>query len=526
MSPIQIALLLLAVAGVWAVVELALTLRKTRTVVDSLDKTVSDLNNTLAEAQPVVAKLDGAVDELTPALAQVEPLLKSSKTAVDALTSNLVEVEAVVRDISEVTGSVAEASNAVSSVTDSAAGAVQKLFNKVKAPAADADRKLAAAAAEAEQPTERVLIGEAEDEAADGADAAHKSAAKPAQYYTYTPAETSEESCDERLARLVRMTAANVGALCSMSVDRIEDIRMAAEEAFIFGCTAVDSDDISIKFDVDESHVGMTFTFGDQATVDEDDQAAVYAELILELFRRYKETGDPDAREQLVMSHMNLVRFLANKFKNRGEPLDDLLQVGYLGLLKAIDRFDPERGLEFTTFATPTILGEIKRHFRDKGWSVRVPRRLQELSAKVNQATDKLTNELQRSPKVEEIADYLGVTVDEVLEAMESSSAYTSVPIEAPGASDSDDAPSILDRYADDDNELDFTDDRLVIEEAIRDFSPREREVIELRFVKGMTQIEIAKKLGISQVQVSRLLRRTLKKIQDKIDPDGVMVRS
>ena len=225
-----------------------------------------------------------------------------------------------------------------------------------------------------------------------------------------------------------------------------------------------------------------------------------------ELFRRYKETGDPDAREQLVMSHMNLVRFLANKFKNRGEPLDDLLQV--------------------TTFATPTILGEIKRHFRDKGWSVRVPRRLQELSAKVNQATDKLTNELQRSPKVEEIADYLGVTVDEVLEAMESSSAYTSVPIEAPGASDSDDAPSILDRYADDDNELDFTDDRLVIEEAIRDFSPREREVIELRFVKGMTQIEIAKKLGISQVQVSRLLRRTLKKIQDKIDPDGVMVRS
>lgn len=195
MSPIQIALLVLAVAGVWAVVELALTLRKTRTVVDSLDKTVSDLNNTLAEAQPVVAKLDGAVDELTPALAQVEPLLKSSKTAVDALTSNLVEVEAVVRDISEVTGSVAEASNAVSSVTDSAAGAVQKLFNKVKAPAADADRKLAAA--EAEQPIERVLIGEAEDEAADGADVAQKPAAKPAQYYTYTPAESSEESCDE-----------------------------------------------------------------------------------------------------------------------------------------------------------------------------------------------------------------------------------------------------------------------------------------------------------------------------------------
>ena len=194
MSPIQIALLLLAVAGVWAIAELALTLRKTRNVVDSLDKTVNDLNNTIAEAQPVVAKLDGAVDELTPALAQMEPLLKSSKTAVDALTSNLVEVEAVVRDISEVTGSMAEASNAVSSVTD---GAVQKLFNKVKAPAAEAERKLSAAAEEAEQPTERVLIGKAEDEAADGADVAQKSASKRAQYYTYTPSETSEESCDE-----------------------------------------------------------------------------------------------------------------------------------------------------------------------------------------------------------------------------------------------------------------------------------------------------------------------------------------
>ncbi len=193
MSPIQIALLVLAIAGVWAIVELALTLRKTRTVVDSLDKTVNDLNNTIAEAQPVVAKLDGAVDELTPALAQMEPLLKSSKTAVDALTSNLVEVEAVVRDISEVTGSMAEASNAVSSVTDSAAGAVQ---NKVKAPAADAERRLSAAA-EAEQPTERVLIGEAGDEAAADDDDGQKPVGKPTQYYTYTPAQTSEESCDE-----------------------------------------------------------------------------------------------------------------------------------------------------------------------------------------------------------------------------------------------------------------------------------------------------------------------------------------
>lgn len=243
-----------------------------------------------------------------------------------------------------------------------------------------------------------------------------------------------------------------------------------------------------------------------------------------ELFRRYKEEGDVEAREKLVMSHMNLVRFLANKFKNRGEPLDDLIQVGYLGLLKAIDRFDPSRGLEFTTYATPTIMGEIKRHFRDKGWSVRVPRRLQELSAKVNQATDVLTTELQRSPKIEEIAEYLDASVDEVLEAMESSSAYSSVPLEGTGNNDNDDAPSVLDRYATEDSALNFTDDRLIIEEALKGFSPREREVIDLRFLQGMTQIEIAEQLGISQVQVSRLLRRTLKKIQDKIDPEGVVM--
>lgn len=242
-----------------------------------------------------------------------------------------------------------------------------------------------------------------------------------------------------------------------------------------------------------------------------------------ELFRRFKEEGDMDAREKLVMSHLNLVRFIANKFKNRGEPIDDLIQVGYLGLLKAIDRFDPSRGLEFTTFATPTIMGEIKRHFRDKGWSVRVPRRLQELSAKVNQATDALTSQLQRSPTIAEIADYLDATVDEVLEAMESSSAYSSVSLEAPSGADDDDTPSVIDRYATEDSDLAFTDDRIIIEEALASFSPRERDVIEMRFLKGMTQIEIAEKLGISQVQVSRLLRRTLKKVQDKIDPEGVM---
>lgn len=242
-----------------------------------------------------------------------------------------------------------------------------------------------------------------------------------------------------------------------------------------------------------------------------------------ELFRLYKEKGDEEARDQLIVSHLNLVRFLASKFKNRGEPLDDLVQVGTIGLIKAIDRFDPERGLEFTTYATPTILGEIKRHFRDKGWSIRVPRRLQELSAKVNQATDELTVELQRSPSVEEIAAKLGVGAEEILEAMESSGAYTSVSLEAGGTSEDDEAPALIDRLGSVDEDLDASDDRMVIDDAIRDFSPREQEIVRMRFIDGLTQVEIAKRLGVSQVQVSRLLRRTLRKIQDKIDPEGLM---
>lgn len=242
-----------------------------------------------------------------------------------------------------------------------------------------------------------------------------------------------------------------------------------------------------------------------------------------ELFRLYKEKGDEEARNQLIVSHLNLVRFLASKFKNRGEPLDDLVQVGTIGLIKAIDRFDPERGLEFTTYATPTILGEIKRHFRDKGWSIRVPRRLQELSAKVNQATDELTVELQRSPSVEEIAAKLGVGAEEILEAMESSGAYTSVSLEAGGTSEDDEAPALIDRLGSVDEDLDASDDRMVIDDAIRDFSPREQEIVRMRFIDGLTQVEIAKRLGVSQVQVSRLLRRTLRKIQDKIDPEGLM---
>lgn len=243
-----------------------------------------------------------------------------------------------------------------------------------------------------------------------------------------------------------------------------------------------------------------------------------------ELFKRYKETGDEQAREQLVLAHLNLARFLASKFKNRGESLDDLVQVATIGLIKAIDRFDISRGLEFTTFATPTIMGEIKRHFRDKGWSVRVPRRLQELSAKVTQVSDKLTEKLQRSPSVDEIAQALGVSVDEVLEAMESAHAYTSVSLDVPqGDDDGTQSSTVIDKYALVDEDLESSDDRIVLEQAIKDFSEREQQIIRMRFLEGFTQVEIAQKLQISQVQVSRLLRKTLQKFQEKLDPNHVM---
>lgn len=235
-----------------------------------------------------------------------------------------------------------------------------------------------------------------------------------------------------------------------------------------------------------------------------------------ELFAQYR-AGDEDARQQLIVNHLNLVRFLASKFKNRGEPLEDLIQVGTIGLIKAIDRFEPDRGLEFTTYATPTIMGEIKRHFRDKGWSVRVPRRLQELSQKVSVATEILTRELQHSPSVEELAEHVGATVDEVLEAMESSSAYSSVSLES-GKSEDDESAAVIDRYVTIDQDLEGSDDRMLLEQAMTDFSPRERDIVRMRFVEGLTQVEIAEKLGISQVQVSRLLRRTLSKMQERIE--------
>lgn len=229
-----------------------------------------------------------------------------------------------------------------------------------------------------------------------------------------------------------------------------------------------------------------------------------------ELFLRYQKDDDLEARDELVTSYLNLVRFLARKFANRGEPLDDLIQVGTIGLIKAIDRFDVSKNFEFTTYATPTILGEIKRHFRDKGWAVRVPRRLQELSAKVNGAVDELVAELKRSPTISEIAAHLDTTPEMVMEAMESSAAYASITLETDDSGDNDDMPSLIDKLGIEDRDLENADNKIVLDELLAKLPEEEQTIVNLRFHTGLTQMEIARELDISQMQVSRLLRRAL----------------
>jgi RNA polymerase sigma-B factor len=243
--------------------------------------------------------------------------------------------------------------------------------------------------------------------------------------------------------------------------------------------------------------------------------------LTRELFVRYHADGDEDARDELVEMYLNLVKYLASRFRNRGEPIDDLVQVGTIGLIKAIDRFDVGRAVEFTTYATPTIVGELKRYFRDKGWAIKVPRRLQELSFKVNQAVDALTQRLQRSPLVPEIAEYLGVTPDEVLEALETSEAYNFVSLESDRGSDGAETFSILEYIGKDDQLMAIVDDRATLATALKFLTAQEQRVLYLRFFQGLTQTEIAKQMEISQMQVSRLLRRTLRVLRENLVPEG-----
>jgi len=249
------------------------------------------------------------------------------------------------------------------------------------------------------------------------------------------------------------------------------------------------------------------------------DPLATVRERSLTLFAELASVrGAPDekaVRDQLIELHLPLVDYCARRFANRGEPLDDLVQVGTIGLIKAVDRFDTERGVEFSTYATPTIIGEIKRHFRDKGWAIRVPRRLQELRMSIATATGDLSQKLGRSPTAREIAEELGVSVEDVLEGIESANAYATMSLDAgPGGEDS----SWWDTLGGDDAALENVEIRESLRPLIERLPPREQRILVLRFFRQQTQSQIAAEIGVSQMHVSRLLTRTLEKLRGSME--------
>jgi RNA polymerase sigma-B factor len=234
-----------------------------------------------------------------------------------------------------------------------------------------------------------------------------------------------------------------------------------------------------------------------------------------ELLLAYRTSGDPAARERLIEEHMPLVRALAKRYAGRGEPLEDLVQVGAIGLIKAIDRYDPERGAELSTYAVPTIVGELRRHFRDKSWAVHVPRRLKELNQRLARFVDQLTRERGRSPTVAELAKAAGVEEEEVIDALESGHAYTARSLSAPpGEEDLDPLESL----GEEDEGYGAAEHRTVLAEGLRALDEREREIIRLRFYEGLTQSQIAREVGISQMHVSRLIRKALETMREELE--------
>ncbi len=238
------------------------------------------------------------------------------------------------------------------------------------------------------------------------------------------------------------------------------------------------------------------------------------------LLRRYHEQGDLQAREQLIEQYMSLVRSLARRYSFRGEQLEDLVQIGAIGLIKAIDRFDLDRGVELTTYATPNIIGEIKRHFRDKGWSVRVPRGLQELNVQLSRLIEQLTVQFGRSPTIPELAKAAGVEEEEVLEALESGRAYSSLSLSAGSGGGDDEDLDPLESIGTEEHQYEVSEDRAVLAPGFKALDERERKILQLRFFEGLTQSQIAQQVGISQMHVSRLIRRSLEKIRETIDVD------
>jgi RNA polymerase sigma-B factor len=236
-----------------------------------------------------------------------------------------------------------------------------------------------------------------------------------------------------------------------------------------------------------------------------------------ELFRELVATQRVELRDQLVAKHLGLAHHIARRFINRGEPFDDLFQVASMALVKAVDRFDPERGIKFNTFAVPYMVGELKRHFRDKGWAVRAPRRIQELYLELGQQVEDLTHTLGRSPTVIEIAAALNEPVSAVLEAMEANRHYRADSLDDPREESSESHA-----LAADEEDLALIEARTLLVPALKELTPAEQDLIRMRFIDDMTQSQIAKRIGISQMQVSRLLAQSLKRLRSQMGDSNV----
>ncbi|HWF72679.1 MAG TPA: SigB/SigF/SigG family RNA polymerase sigma factor [Solirubrobacteraceae bacterium] len=234
-----------------------------------------------------------------------------------------------------------------------------------------------------------------------------------------------------------------------------------------------------------------------------------------ELFAQWRDHGDPRARAELVERFLPLARKLARRYAGAREPFDDLLQVASLGLVKAVDRFDPARGTAFSSFAVPTILGELKRYFRDLGWSVHVPRGAQEMALRVEDAYQKLTVKHGRAPSVGVLAEYTELSIEDVLEGLETAAAHHSVSLDAPHDDGEGGSGTLADTFGEDDERFELVDASVTITAAARSLSARERRVLILRFVEDRTQTQIAELIGVSQMQVSRILRGALEKLRE-----------
>ncbi len=244
------------------------------------------------------------------------------------------------------------------------------------------------------------------------------------------------------------------------------------------------------------------------------------------LFIRWQEHADQRAREELVDRFMPLARKLARRYAGAREPFEDLIQVASLGLVKAVDRFDSGRGTAFSSFAVPTILGELKRHFRDLGWSVHVPRGAQEQALKVEEAQHLLASKTGRPPSVQQLAEYLEMDLEDVLEALETGNAHHATSLDAPRDGAEGETGVLADAFGKEDERYELVDASATIAEAARHLSPRERCVLVLRFVKDMTQTQIAEEIGVSQMQVSRILRRALTRLRELTETEAQPART